>query len=189
MRQFVRDLQAGAQQAGELPPLVLATLRTRMLQLAAELSQGAVWANAARSHMPQSLSTLPAAKRQDDAFFIGNMIPTCISDDRAAAAAVLRRVLTGYVRLPNYQNYWIEAGYAEEMLAIRQALANNELDRLPDLMTDRWLHDVTLSGSAAEVRDGIAAWYDTGVKTLIVVPSSARGNQMMAFQELFSAFQ
>jgi alkanesulfonate monooxygenase SsuD/methylene tetrahydromethanopterin reductase-like flavin-dependent oxidoreductase (luciferase family) len=189
MRQFVHDLQAGAQQAGELPPLMLATLRTRMLQLAAEIAQGAVWANAARSHMPTSLRTLPADKRQDVAFFIGNMIPTCISDDKAAAATVLRRVLTGYVRLPNYQNYWIEAGYEEEMLAIRQALANNEPDRLPYLMTDRWLQDVTLSGSATAVRDGIAAWYDAGVKTLIVVPSSVQGNQMVAFQELFAAFQ
>jgi alkanesulfonate monooxygenase SsuD/methylene tetrahydromethanopterin reductase-like flavin-dependent oxidoreductase (luciferase family) len=189
MRQFVHDLQAGAQQAGELPPLMLATLRTRMLQLAVEIAQGAVWANAARSHMPTSLRTLPADKRQDAAFFIGNMIPTCISDDKAAAATVLRRVLTGYVRLPNYQNYWIEAGYEEEMLAIRQALANNEPDRLPYLMTDRWLQDVTLSGSAIAVRDGIAAWYDAGVKTLIVVPSSVQGNQIVAFQELFAAFQ
>jgi alkanesulfonate monooxygenase SsuD/methylene tetrahydromethanopterin reductase-like flavin-dependent oxidoreductase (luciferase family) len=188
MRQFVRDVQAGAQQAGELPPLVLATLRTKMLQLAADIAQGAVWANAARSHMPQSLNALPAEKRQDAAFFIGNMIPTCICDDKVAAAAVLRRVLTGYVRLPNYQNYWIEAGYEEEMLAIREALANNQPDRLPQLMTDRWLQDVTLYGSVAEVRQGIEAWYDAGVKTLIVVPSSARGNQLVAFQELFDAF-
>jgi hypothetical protein len=55
-------------------------------------------------------------------------------------------------------------------------------------MTDRWLQDVTLFGSVAEVRDGIAAWYEAGVKTLIIVPSSARGNQMTAFEELFSAF-
>jgi alkanesulfonate monooxygenase SsuD/methylene tetrahydromethanopterin reductase-like flavin-dependent oxidoreductase (luciferase family) len=189
MRQFVHELQAGAQQAGELPPLILATLRTKMLQLAAEIAQGAVWANAARSHMAQSLSTLPADKRQEASFFIGNMIPTCITDDKAAAAVVLRRVLTGYVRLPNYQNYWIEAGYEEEMLAIRQALANNEPDKLPHLMTDRWLQDVTLFGSVTEVRQGVEAWYDTGVKTLIVVPSSAKGNQMVAFQELFAAFK
>jgi alkanesulfonate monooxygenase SsuD/methylene tetrahydromethanopterin reductase-like flavin-dependent oxidoreductase (luciferase family) len=189
MRKFVHELRAGAQQAGELPPIIFATLRTRMLQLAAELGQGAVWANAARSHMQQSLSILPVEQRHDPAFFIGNMIPTCIADDRAAAAAVLRRVLTGYVRLPNYQNYWIEAGYADEMLAIRQALADNEPEKLPDLMSERWLRDVTLYGSVAEVREGIEAWYAAGVKTLIVVPSSARGNQLVAFQELFDALR
>jgi len=189
IRKFVSDLHAGESQAGALPPIILATLRTRMLQLAADIAQGAVWANAARSHMPHSLSMLPAEKRQDAAFFIGNMVPTCIADDKAAAAAVLRRVLTGYVRLPNYQNYWIEAGYEEEMLAMRQALANHELEKLPDLMSERWLQDVTLYGSAAQVREGIEAWYAAGVKTLIVVPSSARGNQMVAFQELFEALR
>jgi alkanesulfonate monooxygenase SsuD/methylene tetrahydromethanopterin reductase-like flavin-dependent oxidoreductase (luciferase family) len=189
MRKFVVDLHAGAQQAGELPPIILATLRQKMLQLAAEIGQGAVWANAARSHMAVSLSVLPADKRQDEAFFLGNMVPTCVSDDRQAAAAVLRRVLLGYVRLPNYQNYWIEAGYEEEMLAIRKALAQKETEKIPQLMTDRWLRDVTLFGSVAEVREGIEAWYDTGIHTLIVVPSSAHGNQMVAFQEVFDALR
>jgi alkanesulfonate monooxygenase SsuD/methylene tetrahydromethanopterin reductase-like flavin-dependent oxidoreductase (luciferase family) len=117
------------------------------------------------------------------------MVPTCISDDREAAAAVLRRVLTGYVQLPNYQNYWIEAGYEEEMMSIRAAIANNDKDKLPDLMSTRWLSDVTLYGTASEVREGIEAWYDTGVKTLIVVPSSARGNQMVALEEIVTALR
>src|SRR5262247_2185174 len=119
IRQFVNDLQAGVGQAGELPPIVLATLRQRMVQLAGEIAQGAVWANAARSHMAQSLRHLPLEKRQDAAFFLGNMVPTCIDDDTAAAAAVNRRTLSSYVRLPNYQNYWIEAGFEDEMQAIR----------------------------------------------------------------------
>jgi alkanesulfonate monooxygenase SsuD/methylene tetrahydromethanopterin reductase-like flavin-dependent oxidoreductase (luciferase family) len=189
VRRFVDDLRAGAKNAGELPPLVLATLRRRMVALSAEIAQGAVWANAARSHMRESLRALPAARREDPAFFIGDMVPTCIDDDRAAAAAVNRRTLTNYVKLPNYQNYWIEAGFADEMLAIRQAIAAGQEDRLPGLMSDRWLREVTLFGTAAEVRDGIEAWYATGVNTLIVVPSSTRGGQMVAFEELITAFR
>jgi len=187
IRRFVHDLQAGVGQAGELPPLTLATLRQKMVQLAGEIAQGAVWANAARSHMAQSLCHLPAKKRQDPAFFIGNMVPTCIDDDKAAAAAVNRRTLSSYVRLPNYQNYWIEAGFEEEMQAIRRAIANQENDKIPALMSDQWLQQVTLYGSAAEVREGIEAWYETGINTLIVVPSSTHGVQMMAFQELIDA--
>jgi alkanesulfonate monooxygenase SsuD/methylene tetrahydromethanopterin reductase-like flavin-dependent oxidoreductase (luciferase family) len=189
MRQFVSDLHVGAKTAGELPPVILATLRKRMVQLAAEISDGAVWANAARSHMAESLQEVPPAKMADENFFVGNMVPTCISDDKDAAAAVLRRVLSGYVRLPNYQNYWIESGYEEEMLAIREALSNHEMDKVPDLMSERWLRQVTLYGTAAEVREGVEAWYDTGVKTVIVVPSSARGNQMVAFQDIIEAFR
>jgi alkanesulfonate monooxygenase SsuD/methylene tetrahydromethanopterin reductase-like flavin-dependent oxidoreductase (luciferase family) len=138
--------------------------------------------------MAASLPHLGAAGR-DPAFFTGNMIPTCIDDDRGAAAAVCRRTLSGYVRLPNYQNYWIEAGFADEMLAIRQAIAEKREDRIPSLMSDRWLREVTLHGSAAEVREGIEAWYATGIRTVIVVPSSTRGGQMVAFQELLAAFR
>ena len=93
------------------------------------------------------------------------------------------------MRLPNYQNYWIEAGYEEEMRAIRAALARGEADRLPALMSDRWLADVTLFGSASEVREGVEAWRAADVKTVILVPSSTRGGQMVAFQELIAAFR
>ncbi len=189
MRRFVEDLKAGAKQAGELPPIVLATLRKKMVALAAEIAEGAVWANAARSHMSVSLGHLPAAHRGNPRFFIGNMVPTCIDADRAAAAAVNRRTLIGYVKLPNYQNYWIEAGFEDEMLAIRKAIAAGEDARLPELMSDRWLSQVTLYGSPAEIRDGIEAWYATGVNTLIIVPSSTRGNQMVALQELIDLYR
>jgi len=189
IRRFVADVRSVAAQTGEIPPITLATLRTKMVELSAEIAQGAVWANAARSHMPASLAHLPAAKRADPAFFIGNMIPTVIDDDRAAAAAVHRRTLTGYVKLPNYQNYWIEAGFEDEMRAIREAIAKREEDRIPSLMSERWLSQVTLYGSARDVRDGVEQWYAAGVKTLILVPSSARGNQMVAFEQLFQAFR
>jgi alkanesulfonate monooxygenase SsuD/methylene tetrahydromethanopterin reductase-like flavin-dependent oxidoreductase (luciferase family) len=189
VRKFVADLRAVEGQVGGLPPIVLATLRQRMVALAGEIAQGAVWANAARSHMPASLAELPPSAHGDARFFVGNMIPTCIDEDRAAAAAVLRRTLAVYVRLPNYQNYWIEAGYAEEMDAIRKAIAAGEDDRVPSLMSDRWLRDVTLSGSAAQVREGVDAWRDAGVRTPVLVPSSTRGGQMAAFEELIRAFR
>jgi len=189
VRKFVADVRAAGSQVGGLPPLVLATLRKRMLELSAEIAQGAVWANGARSHMKDSLAVLPDATRADPAFFIGDMIPTCIDDDRAAAASVMRRTLVSYVKLPNYQNYWIEAGYAEEMQAIREAIAARQDDTIPSLMSERWLRDVTLFGPASEVRDGVEAWRATGVRTVILVPSSTRGGQMKAFDELIAAFR
>ncbi len=187
MRRFVGEWRSGGARSGDLPPLVLATLRRRMVGLAGELAEGAVWANAARSHMPASLQGLPETARRQD-FFVGNMIPTVVCDDRAEGAAVVRRVLRGYVTLPNYQQYWIEAGYADEMHAIQQAIAERRLDDLLPLMTDRWLNDVTLFGPAARIRDGVDAWRAAGVKTPILVPSSTRGGQMEAIHELFAAF-
>jgi len=56
-------------------------------------------------------------------------------------------------------------------------------------MSDRWLSQVTLYGSPSEVREGIEAWYAAGVNTLIVVPSSTRGGQMVALQELIDLYR
>ena len=187
MRSFV-EAYAKSQFAGELPPIVVAALRQKMVALAGEIGGGVVFANASRSHMQASLSALPAAKRSDPNFFIGDMIPICISDDRAAAMERNRKTLLMYVSLPNYRNYWIEAGYVEEMAAIAKAIERGERDRIPSLMSDRWLADATLFGTAAEVREGVEAWFDAGVTTPILVPSSAAGNQLKAFEELFAAF-
>ena len=187
IRSYVENMRATARQAGELPPIVLATLRDKMLALAVEIGDGAVWANASLSHMAAQLAAVPE-ERRSSGFSIGNMIPTVIDEDRDAARAVHRRTLGGYVVLPNYRNYWKSAGYEEEMAAIEAALEAGDRDAIPGLMTDRWLDDATLSGSAAQVRDGVEAWFDAGVTTPIVVMSSTRGGQAVALQELFDAY-
>jgi alkanesulfonate monooxygenase SsuD/methylene tetrahydromethanopterin reductase-like flavin-dependent oxidoreductase (luciferase family) len=188
MRRFATALRA-VPRAGEQPPLVIAALRKKMISLAGEVADGVVFANVACSHVSSSLSALPEDKRASGDFFIGNMIPTCISDDAKAAAAVNRRTLSGYAMLPNYRNYWKEAGYLEEMEALEHALERGERERIPGLLSDRWLADTTLFGPPDAVLEGLERWYEAGVSTPILVPSSAVGKQMQAFQELFSIFE
>ena len=185
MRKFVEELKA-VPRVGDMPPIILATLRKKMIQLAEEVGDGMVFANGARSHMGDSLSVLTDESRQNGGFFIGNMIPTCISDDKEAAAAVNRKTLTSYAFLPNYRNYWKEAGYEQEMTDVEDALQKQDLDGVPECLSDKWLADTTLFGSATEVRDGIEAWFDSGIKTPIIVPSSASGGQMQAIDEFLA---
>jgi alkanesulfonate monooxygenase SsuD/methylene tetrahydromethanopterin reductase-like flavin-dependent oxidoreductase (luciferase family) len=187
VKSFVAKLRAHTG-IGDLPPIILATLRQHMIALAGEIGDGMVFANGARSHMSASLAALPAAKRADEGFLIANMIPTCISDDVEAAKAVHRKTLTSYALLSNYRNYWKEAGYVEEMQAIERAIADKRLHDVPKYLTDAWLADCTLFGGASRVREGLEAWRAAGIRTPIVVPSSVAGNQLKAFGELFAAF-
>jgi alkanesulfonate monooxygenase SsuD/methylene tetrahydromethanopterin reductase-like flavin-dependent oxidoreductase (luciferase family) len=186
-RSFVERLRA-VEGVGEFPPIVIAALRQKMVALAGEISQGVVFANAALSHMPASLAALPAQKRRDPDFFIGNMLPICISNDVAAAKEVCRRNLIRYTYLPNYRNYWKEAGYVEEMTQIARAIADGRDDDVPGYLTDRWLEDVSLFGSPTRVRDGLEAWQQAGVRTPVIVPSSTAGGQLKAIDEIFAAF-
>ena len=173
---------------GELPPIILAALRKRMVALAAEIADGLVFANAAVSHTRASLAVLPAAKRDDPGFFIGNRIRTCISDDEAEAKAVLRRTVTNYALMPNYRNYWKEAGYVEEMEAIERTLAEGRQHEISRYLPDRWLADIALFGPPAKIREGVDKWRAAGISTPILVPLSADGDQKTAIQRVFAAF-
>jgi alkanesulfonate monooxygenase SsuD/methylene tetrahydromethanopterin reductase-like flavin-dependent oxidoreductase (luciferase family) len=186
-RAFIEKLRS-FEAIGALPPIVLAALRRRMVALAAEIAQGVLFANASLSHMAQSLSVVPAEKRRDPDFLVGNMLPVCIAEDEAAARALLRHRLTRYALLPNYRNYWKEAGYVAEMNAIEEAIADNRRDDIAHYLTDRWLADNTLYGPPAKVRDGVAAWQAAGVNTPVLVPNSLNGNQLTALDELVAAF-
>jgi len=187
MREYVSAMRAAGEPMGGLPPVVLATLRDKMVELSVEVGDGAVWANGSRSRMAHSLSLVPESRRAEG-FWIGNMIPTVIDDDIDAARARNRKTLQGYVALPNYRNYWIEAGYEAEMSAVQAALAAKDADAVLAAMSDRWLDDCTLSGPVGRVRDGVEAWFDAGVTAPIVVPSSTSGGQAKAFAELFDAY-
>ena len=120
MAEYVDGIRAAERQAGTLPPIYLATLRNKMLDLALDRADGAIWANASLRFMAEQAQRVPAARH--DGFFLANMLPTVIDADRDAARAVHRRTLAGYVTLPNYRNYWKLAGYAAEMNAIEEAI-------------------------------------------------------------------
>jgi alkanesulfonate monooxygenase SsuD/methylene tetrahydromethanopterin reductase-like flavin-dependent oxidoreductase (luciferase family) len=187
MRDYVAELRAAEPASGPLPPIILATLRSRMLALASENAEGAVWANAARSYMGTQIAEIPADKRASG-FSTAVMIPTTVDDDEAAAAAVNRKTLQMYLHLPNYRNYWKAAGYEAQMVAVEEAIEAKNTDSLATIAGDDWLADVTLFGSANKVREGLEAWFDAGVETPILVPSSTKGGMAKAAQELFDIF-
>ena len=71
---------------------------------------------------------------------------------------------------------------------MKAALDARDSDAVLAAMSDRWLDDCTLSGPVGRVREGIEAWFDAGVTSPIVVPSSTSGGQAKAFEEFFAAY-
>jgi len=170
-----------------LPPVYVAALRDRMLGMACEIGQGALWANASHRHTVDQVKLVPESLRAEG-FYLANMIPTVIDDDVRAAAAVNRRTMTTYVRLPNYRNYWKAAGYVAAMELIEAALADKRVDDLESLMSDEWLSDCTLFGSARTVLEGFEKWRSIGVEPIAVM-SSTTGGQVKAIGQLFDLYR
>jgi alkanesulfonate monooxygenase SsuD/methylene tetrahydromethanopterin reductase-like flavin-dependent oxidoreductase (luciferase family) len=186
MAEYVTAMRAANRASGPLPPIYMATLRDKMLDLALSEADGAIWANASRRYMPTQVGRVQAARR--DGFFLANMVPTVIDADLEAARAVHRRTLATYVTLPNYRNYWKQAGYEEEMTAIETAIADGERERIPYLMSDAWIDDCTISGSAGNVRERLDDWISLGVLPIAVM-SSTTGGQAVAIGQLFAAYE
>jgi alkanesulfonate monooxygenase SsuD/methylene tetrahydromethanopterin reductase-like flavin-dependent oxidoreductase (luciferase family) len=190
VERYVADMRSNERFSGTLPPIYLATLRDRMLDLASRIADGAIWANASLAAIPRQVERIRTTVDRD--FFLANMIPTVIADDLDAARAVHRRTLAGYAILPNYRNYWRQAGHAEQVDRFEQVIASTPKDelaeRLRESMDDSWIDDCTISGDATRVRDRFAAWREAGV-TPIAVMSSTSGGQVKAVREFFDLWR
>jgi len=186
MRNYVAEMRGSENEVGPLPPIVLATLRDRMLDLACEIGDGSVWANGPRETVKAQLAARP--RTSEEAFSTAAMVPTVIDDDIDAARNVHRKTLSRYVQLPNYRAYWKASGFEQEMTDVEDAIAAKDLEQIPSLLTDAWLDSTTLSGPPTRVRDGIEAWFDAGIKTPIIVPSAIKGGQAAGIGALFDLY-
>ena len=185
VREYVAAIRKAERGAEVMPPIWLAALRDKMLDLAVEVGDGAIWANASQSYTPTQVARIPADRRAT--FPLSNMVPTVIDDDLEAARAIHRRTLSTYLGLPNYRNYWRTAGFGDEMDAVEAALANGDREGAAAAMSDRWLDDCTISGGPTAVRDRFEAWQALGV-TPIAVMSSTTGGQAKAIRQLFDLY-
>ena len=167
MREYVAEMRVHAEGAA-FPRLVLATLRRRMTALSGEIADGALWANGIRSHMATSLAEIPPDRREG--FFAGTFIVTAVGDDRASGLASARAALRVYFELPYYQAYFEEAGYHDEVAAARAAIAAGDDDALYAAISERFIADSCLVGTASEVRDQAEAWAEEDV-TLVLSPA------------------
>jgi len=190
IRDYVAAMRANERFGGTLPPIYLATLRDKMLDLAVEIADGALWANASFRGITTQVARVPAERRSS--FFMANMIPVVISDDIEAARAVNRKTLIMYASLPNYRNYWRAVGHADQVDAFENALATAPREKLGDAlmaaMRNEWLDDCTISGPAPLVRERIAAWHETGVMPVAVM-SAVDGGQVKGVADLFLAYE
>ncbi|MEZ4521863.1 MAG: LLM class flavin-dependent oxidoreductase [Thermomicrobiales bacterium] len=167
------------------PTLMLAALRDRMTRLAGEISEGVMWANGVRSHMPHSLSQLPEGLPDD--FIVSNVVPAAVDQDRDAARERVRRALINYLQLVNYQNYYIEAGYKEEVDAARQAADSGDQDGVLGAISDAMVDDIAVYGTPDDVRAGFQSWVDAGMTHMAL--SVAGGDYFSSVRALMDAFE
>lgn len=185
LRRYVEALRAAASDR-PLPAIVFAALRKRMTALAGELADGVLFANAARSHIPISLREIPAATRAN--FRIGNFAPCYVAEDRSEALTAVRRALTNFMTLPNYQRYFIEAGYADAVAQGRAAIEADDQPQLEASISERMAADICVFGTPAEIRAQVAAFREAGVNQVGLSTLFHTQDQAKAIARVAAAF-
>jgi alkanesulfonate monooxygenase SsuD/methylene tetrahydromethanopterin reductase-like flavin-dependent oxidoreductase (luciferase family) len=182
-RRYVTEMESAWGDAPR-PELMLAALRDRMTRLAGEISEGVMWANGVRSHMEHSLAQLPDGLPDD--FIVSNVVPVAVDADASAARERVRQALINYLQLVNYQNYYIEAGYAEEVERARQAVQAGDNGGVLAAISDAIVDDIAVYGTPQEVRAGFQSWLDTGMTHMAL--SVAGGDYFEGVRALMDAF-
>ena len=143
------------------PPVLLAALRDRMLDLAASQTDGAFpyLVTAERvGWMRQRLDANSAGDRQP---LLAVTLPVVVDPDPGRAADAARAYLKPYLRTPNYRASWSEQGFGEQDWSGRGS------DQLVDAMVAR--------GGAREIRPRIDELHGAGADHVALIPLDALG--------------
>ena len=153
MRAYLDDMDAADYQPPaprHTPPVLLAALRTKMLQLAAQRTQGA----------HPYLTTPNHTKRARDTLGQGPLLAPeqgfVIDTDPGKAREIARAHLKYYATLPNYVNAWREDGFTDE-------------DFEGDL-SDRLVDALVAHGDVSAIKTRIQAHLDAGADHVCIQP-------------------
>ncbi|MBI3031663.1 MAG: LLM class flavin-dependent oxidoreductase [Candidatus Rokubacteria bacterium] len=150
------------------PPILLAGLSARMLDLAGEIADGAVLWLCAPAYIQKI--ALPAIARGRaragkplDGFEVVAAVPLALTDDPKAATALFKEELVRYLMLPFYRAMLAASGFGEELAAF-------DRDRSARSVPDRLARALGGIGDRAVLRESVAAYRSAGVTLPAVRP-------------------
>ena len=160
--------QSGLPRVPAAPPILLAGLAPRMLELAGEIADGVVLWLAAPAYVREQ--AVPAIRRGREragkplqGFEIVAAVPAALTADRAAANALFCVELTRYLALPFYRAMLEQSGFGAEIAAYDRSPK-------PEAVPERLVAALGGIGDFRTVSGFVASYRDAGVTLPAVRP-------------------
>ncbi|PJK30226.1 TIGR03620 family F420-dependent LLM class oxidoreductase [Minwuia thermotolerans] len=131
----------------------VAALGPRMLDLAREMTAGAIPYNVTPEHTRRAREALGPEK------WLCVEQKICLETDKARARHLARKELERYMPLPNYRNNWLRLGFTE--------------DELADGGNDHFLDAMVANGDEAAIRAVVDAHFEAGADHVCIQPVHA----------------
>ncbi|MFE6689610.1 LLM class F420-dependent oxidoreductase [Streptomyces sp. NPDC057743] len=149
----------------EPPPILLAALRPRMLQLAAEEADGAITNWLAPTDVPTVRAALGPGPELIAPVFV------CVTEDARAARRLGRMMIGSYLTAPAYRAFQDWLGRTEPLAAMHRAWDAGDRWRallaVPDEVVDALIVHGSPDACRARIRQYTAAGLDTPVLALL----------------------
>jgi alkanesulfonate monooxygenase SsuD/methylene tetrahydromethanopterin reductase-like flavin-dependent oxidoreductase (luciferase family) len=153
--------QSGLPRLPAPPPILLAGLGPRMLELAGEIADGAVLWLCAPAYIRET--AIPAIRRGReragkpmDGFEVVAAAPAALTVDRAAGTALFKAELVRYLALPFYRAMLEQSGFRAELAAYDRAPR-------PDAVPDRLASALCAVGDFKTLSAFVSAHHEAGV--------------------------
>ena len=140
---------------GDPPPIYLAALRPKMIEMAAEYGDGVVfnlWPKNALPKMMEHVETgaRRAGKRVEDLEIVNRYL-VMVTDDVEEGRALFRLHYTPYYANPVYNEFLKWAGYKDEAEGVLAGWAARDRELSTGSITDELIDSVAIIGTADEV--------------------------------------
>jgi len=165
-------------------PIYLAAVNRRMVDLAWEVADGAIFYLRPKSEMRQTVRAMRSKRRID----VTCQIITSVSEDAESATERAKRTLSFYVAVGGiYREFLARNGYRKETDAVLDEYKRSGLKNIHNCVTDAMLRDLTICGTPDDARKQLQGFRETGID-LPIIQFNPAGDVKDSFRLLRETF-
>ena len=171
------------------PPIYIAALRPKMIEMAAEVGDGVIFNLWPKSALPRMIEHVRigarrAGKNPEDVEVVHRAM-VLATQDKAAGRNLFRAAFAPYYATPVYNKFLAWAGYPEAADAITEGWARKDRAMTTGALTDELIDEIAVIGTEDEIHQRFREHAQEGVHTHIVAPL---GLPDAAMDRTFAAF-
>ena len=172
------------------PPIYLAALRPKMIEMAAEVGDGVIFNLWPKSALPKMIEHVKigaerAGKNWQDVEIVNRAMVLC-TDDKAAGRNAFRAAFAPYYATPVYNRFLAWAGHGNAAETITEGWAAKDRAKTSGALSDELIDEIAIIGTEDEIRERIRQDAEGGVHTSIIAPMAATPEDL---DRTFNAFR
>ena len=171
-------------------PIYIAALGPQMLEMVGELADGVLMNWTAVDYLGEAIGHIKRgaekAGRDPNEIDIAGYVRVAVGDNLTESRDSLRRQVARYASNPFYRNFFAQTGFDKEMSVAAAALADGNLDKAADSITEEMQDQVAIVGTVEECRAALEKRRAAGLQLPVIAPFAV-GDNMASHRHVIEA--